>query len=154
MRTKWPGRRFSRDSMIHDLTCCVKLPCFSCNRISSRFWSPFKMRCICQKRVKEAAKGPGMSLIAEKYRRHMSKLKRLVVAMEVINSQSMMMEFKLPRTTSTRAGSFSLITSSRKMRWDTHSGLRVLDLKLASFWSSEMQLWSNRGFSDMRWHVA
>lgn len=57
------------------------------------------MRCICQRRVEEVAKGPGMSLIAEKYRRHVSKLKRLMLAMQVINSQSIMMLFRLQMIT-------------------------------------------------------
>jgi hypothetical protein len=44
--------------------------------------------------VKEAAKGPGMSLITEKYRRHVSKLKRPMLAIEAINSQSILMQLK------------------------------------------------------------
>ena len=52
------------------------LPCFSCSRINLRFWSPFSMRCICHSLVKDAAKGPGTSLIAEKYRRHVKRPKR------------------------------------------------------------------------------
>lgn len=43
---------------------------------------------MCQSLVKEATKGPGMSLIAERYRRHVSRVKSPMAAMDSVTSQS------------------------------------------------------------------
>ena len=46
---------------------------------------------MCQSRVKDAANGPGISLIEEKYRRHTSRLRSPTTTEKITNSQSIVL---------------------------------------------------------------
>lgn len=71
IRTKWPAIDWSivRHVMV-DCHLGTDIPCLSCSSIIRRFWSPINIRTRCHKRVKDARKGPGTSLMVLKYLRH------------------------------------------------------------------------------------